>query len=102
VDNSFEAKTVITGIGVIAPNGIGKEEFWHALQEGYSGIKPITVFDPGLFKTHLAGEVTNFDAEKFLGEKGLRNLDRSTKFLCSAVKLAIEDANLQMQRKILQ
>jgi 3-oxoacyl-[acyl-carrier-protein] synthase II len=89
-----EKRVVITGLGIIAPNGIGKEEFWQALEEGYSGIKPITVFDTTLFKTHLAGEVTNFEAEKFLGEKGLRNLDRGTKFLCSVAKLALEDANL--------
>ena len=94
--NISEPKVVITGVGVIAPNGIGKDEFWRALEEGTSGVRPITVFDPGLFKTHLAGEVSNFDVEKFLGEKGLRNLDRSTKFLCSAVKLAIEDANLKI------
>lgn len=89
-----EKRVVITGLGIIAPNGIGKEEFWQALEEGRSGIKPITVFDTTLFKTHLAGEVTNFEAEKFLGEKGLRNLDRGTKFLCSVAKLALEDANL--------
>lgn len=91
-----EKKVVITGLGVIAPNGIGKDEFWQALKEGRSGIRPITVFDPGFFKTRLAGEVTNFNAEDFLGSKGLRNLDRNTKFLCSAVKLALEDANLQI------
>lgn len=91
-----EKRVVITGIGVIAPNGIGKDDFWQALRGGVSGVRPITVFDPGLFKTRLAGEVPNFEAEKFLGEKGLRNLDRNTKFLCSAVKLALEDANLKI------
>jgi 3-oxoacyl-[acyl-carrier-protein] synthase II len=96
VTNLREPKVVVTGLGVISPNGIGKQEFWQALKEGHSGIRPITVFDPGLFKTRLAGEVVNFDAESFLGTKGLRNLDRSTKFLCSAVKLALEDAKLQV------
>jgi 3-oxoacyl-[acyl-carrier-protein] synthase II len=38
-------RIVITGIGVIAPNGIGKEAFWHALEEGRSGIKPTTIID---------------------------------------------------------
>ena len=89
-------QVVITGVGVISPIGIGKEEFWQNLQEGHSGIRKISVFDPGLFKAHLAGEVINFDAEHFLGAKGLRNIDRSTKFLCSAAKLALEDAGLQI------
>jgi 3-oxoacyl-[acyl-carrier-protein] synthase II len=40
-----ERRFVITGLGVIAPNGIGKEQFWAALKEGKSGIKPIQRFD---------------------------------------------------------
>ncbi|MGD0335841.1 MAG: beta-ketoacyl-[acyl-carrier-protein] synthase family protein [Candidatus Omnitrophota bacterium] len=96
MDNSASNKAVITGIGVVSPIGIGKEEFWQALKEGRSGIRPITVFDPVLFKAHLAGEVPDFEAEKFLGPKGLRNLDRSTRFLCSAVKLCLDDANLNI------
>ncbi|MBU1998495.1 MAG: beta-ketoacyl-[acyl-carrier-protein] synthase family protein [Candidatus Omnitrophota bacterium] len=87
-------KVVITGIGVIAPNGIGKDEFWKALKNGISGIRPITIFDSTLFKTHQAGEVINFDPVTYLGEKGLRNLDRSTKLLCSGAKLALDDARL--------
>lgn len=94
--HSDEVKVVITGVGVIGPSGIGKDKFWQALKEGRSGIRPITVFDPALFKAHTAGEVVDFSAEDFLGAKGLRNLDRSTKFLCSAAKLALEDASLKV------
>ncbi len=89
-------KAVITGVGVIAPNGIGKEEYWKALKNGESGIRPISVFDSSLFKAHLAAEVINFDPVIYLGDKGLRNLDRGTKFLCSAAKLAIDDAKLEI------
>lgn len=85
-------RIVITGIGVLAPNGIGKEAFWSALKEGRSGIKPITVFDTTFFKSKLAGECANFNAEEFLGSKGLRNLDRATMLVCSAGKLALKDA----------
>ncbi len=87
---------MITGVGVIAPNGIGKDAYWNALKEGRSGIRQISVFDPGLFRARRAAEVTGFEAEQFLGQKGLRHLDRSTRFLCSAAKLAIEDARLQI------
>ncbi|MFA5361873.1 MAG: beta-ketoacyl-[acyl-carrier-protein] synthase family protein [Candidatus Omnitrophota bacterium] len=89
-------RVVITGVGVVAPNGIGKEAYWKALKEGTSGIRPITVFDPGFFKARQAGEVPDFNAEDFLGAKGLRNMDRSTKLLCSAAKLAITDADLKI------
>lgn len=89
-------RIVITGIGVLAPNGIGKEAFWSSLKEGRSGIKPITIFDPSLFKTKLAGEITDFNAEEFLGPKDLQNIDRGTKLVCSAAKLALEDAELNV------
>jgi 3-oxoacyl-[acyl-carrier-protein] synthase II len=87
-------RIVITGVGVIAPNGIGKEDFWSALKEGRSGIKPVTRFDTSAFKCKLAGEINNFKPTQFLGSKGLRSLDRTSRLLCSAAKLAIEDSGL--------
>jgi len=92
-------RIVITGIGVIAPNGIGKEQFWTALKEGRSGIKPISRFDTSEFKCKLGGEVSNFNPTVFLGSKGLKSLDRTTRLLCSAAKLAIEDAKLTINYK---
>ncbi|MDH4027979.1 MAG: beta-ketoacyl-[acyl-carrier-protein] synthase family protein [Nitrospirota bacterium] len=91
-----ERRIVITGLGVIAPNGIGKEAFWDALKEGRSGIRPVKRFDTGGFKCKLAGEIEGFMPERFLGAKGLRNLDRSSRLLCSAAKLAIDDAGLKI------
>ena len=87
-------RIVITGLGVIAPNGIGKEQFWTALKEGRSGIKPVKRFDTSEFKCKLAGEIDDFKPTYFLGSKGLRSLDRTSRLLCSAAKLAIEDAGL--------
>lgn len=89
-------RIVITGLGVIAPNGIGKEQYWHALKEGRSGIKPITRFDTSEFKCKQAGEIDDFKPTQFLGSKGLRNLDRTSRLLCSAAKLAIDDARLDI------
>lgn len=89
-------RIVITGIGVIAPNAIGKEEFWKALREGTSGIKPATLIDTTYFKSKLAGECTDFNAEQILGSKGLRNLDRATLLIASAAKLALDDASLEI------
>ena len=87
---------VITGLGVIAPNGIGKEKFWDALKEGRSGIKPIKRFDTKALKCRQAGEIQDFKPEDFLGRKGLRDLDRSSRLLCSAAGMAIEDAGLNI------
>jgi 3-oxoacyl-[acyl-carrier-protein] synthase II len=89
-------RIVITGVGVIAPNGIGKENFWQALKDGRSGIKPIKRFDTSEFKCKQAGEIDNFKPADFLGDKGLRDLDRTTRLLCSAAKLAIDDAKFEV------
>jgi 3-oxoacyl-[acyl-carrier-protein] synthase II len=89
-----QRRAVITGVGVIAPNGIGKDAFWDALKKGKSGIKPISLFDTTYFKAKTAGECSKFNPEDFLGSKGLRNLDRATKLVCSAAKLALQDSGL--------
>jgi len=95
----MDKRIVITGVGVLAPNGIGKQAFWQALKEGKSGIKPITIFNPGFFKSKQAGEISDFNAEEFLGSKGLQNIDRATKLVCSAAKLALEDSELQITER---
>lgn len=89
-------RIVITGVGVLTSNGIGREEFWGALEKGRSGIKEVSLFDTSDLEVKVAGEITDFDAKKFMGEKGLRSLDRSTKLICSAAKLAKEDAKLNI------
>jgi 3-oxoacyl-[acyl-carrier-protein] synthase II len=89
-------RIVITGIGVVAPNGIGKDEFWANCAAGVSGIKPITLFDVSKYRCRYAGEISNFQPAKYLGPKGLRNLDRTTLLALVAAKLAIEDAKLDI------
>lgn len=86
---------VITGIGILSPIGIGRDNYWKGLFEGKTGFKTISLFDTAPFNVHIAGEV-NFDPVEFLGKKGLRDLDRSTRLINAAAKLAIEDANLQI------
>lgn len=89
-------KVVITGVGVATSNGMGKDEFWKNLESGIPGIKQVTLFDTSNLKTHTAGEIKDFDAVKYLGEKGLRLLDRTTKIANVAAKFALEDANLKI------
>lgn len=90
---------VITGIGVVAPNGIGKKEFWKNCRAGVSGIKPITLFDTSGYHCHQAGEISDFQPEKYLGIKGLRNLDRTTLLALVAAKLAVDDTKLQITKE---
>ncbi len=92
----MKKRVVVTGIGVLACNGEGKEEYWKALKEGRHGFRKISLFDTSKFNVDIAGEIPNFDPTKYLGTKGLRTLDRSTKLLLSAAKLAIEDSQLKI------
>lgn len=92
-------RIVITGVGVAASNGIGKEAFWTALEKGVTGIKEVSLFDTSSFKTKLAGEIKDFDAKVYLGEKGMRLLDRSTKLVNVAAKLALEDSGFNVTKE---
>jgi 3-oxoacyl-[acyl-carrier-protein] synthase II len=87
-------RIVITGIGVLSPIAIGREAYWEGLFQGETGFRPVTLFDTSPFRVNIAGEITNFDALSYLGKKGLRDLDRSTRLICSAAKLAIDDSRI--------
>lgn len=89
---------VVTGLGLISPVGTGKEKFWQALLEGRSGIKRIEAFDPSDFDSQIAGEVRDFDVEKFLSRKEARRMDRFSQFAVCASMMAIEDAGLDVTR----
>ncbi len=92
----MKEKIAITGIGVLSSIGIGRDAYWEALFQGKTGFRPITLFDTTAFRVHVAGEIADFDALSFLGKKGLRDLDRSTRLICSAAKLAIEDSRIEI------
>ena len=50
-------RVMVTGLGVVAPNGIGKDAFWSACKEGRSGVRPIRSFDPSGHPVKIAAEV---------------------------------------------
>ena len=85
---------VVTGIGVISPIGIGKAPFWSALTNGAIGIKKVSLFETDRLPCHTAGEASDFAPAVFLGQKGLKYLDRSTQLAAAATSLALADAGL--------
>ncbi len=95
----MKKRVVITGVGILASNGKGKDEYWQALEDGRVGYKPVTLFDAGHYKTNIAGEISDFDASIYVGQKGLRNLDRSTKLLISAGRLAVNDCGINISEE---
>lgn len=89
-------KTVITGIGIISPVGIGKGEYWNSLEQGKTGFRAVSLFDTSALNVHRAGEISDFDPVPLLGKKGLRTLDRSTLLINAAAKLALDDSGLEI------
>lgn len=90
-------RILVTGLGVLACNGVGKDAYWQALQEGQHGFRPISLFDADArYHVKTAGEVPDFDPKVYMGKKGLRSLDRSTKLLCSAARLSVDDSQMEI------
>jgi 3-oxoacyl-[acyl-carrier-protein] synthase II len=89
-------RVVITGLGVVAPNGIGKEAFWDALVAGKSGIDYITAFDSTPYPCHVAAEVKNFQPADFMTNKNARELWRFSQFALASAVMAIDDAKLEI------
>lgn len=87
-------RVVITGMGVVSPIGNDVESFWNNMIAGNSGITEIDTFDTTDFKVKIAGSVKNFDAEKVIGKKAARNLDRFVQFALAAADQAWNDSKL--------
>ncbi|MEV5491312.1 ketosynthase chain-length factor [Streptomyces bobili] len=90
----MSAATVVTGIGVLAPNGIGAEEFWAATLRAESGIGRITHFEPASYPSRLAGEVTGFSARDHLPSRLVPQTDRTTQFALTGSEWALRDSGL--------
>jgi 3-oxoacyl-[acyl-carrier-protein] synthase II len=90
-------RVVITGLGVIAPTGIGKEDFWQACKEGRSGIKQITRFNTEGYISKIAGEVRDFDPRDHMNSKTVKRSDRFTQFAVASAKMAVDDAHLNLE-----
>jgi 3-oxoacyl-[acyl-carrier-protein] synthase II len=90
-------RVVVTGVGVVAPNGIGRRAFCDAIFEGRSGVSYIECFDTSGLNIKIAGEVKNFDVLPYLGEhkKNLKLMSRAVRFAVGAAAMAVEDAGLR-------
>lgn len=88
-------RVVVTGLGVVAPNGIGKDAFWTSLLECRSGVKTITLFDASQHPCRIAGEVQDFDPVTHLGAGiNAKRLARQTQLALAATFQALADAGI--------
>ena len=84
-------RVVVTGLGVVAPNGVGKDAFWSACLEGKSGVGPIRSFDASAHPVRIAAEVPDYDVMPYVPSehrKSLKIMGRAMRFGLTAASLA--------------
>ncbi len=90
-----ERRVVVTGIGVLAPGGIGVKSFWSLLSEGRTATRAITFFDPSPFRSRVAAEA-DFDPRAHgLGPQEIRRMDRAAQFAVVTARQALADSGLE-------
>lgn len=91
-------RAVITGIGIVAPNGIGKAEYWKGLRDGRNSVDRITFFDPTNFPSQMAAEIRNFEPASFISDPTeIKRMARSSHLAIAGAKLALEDAEIALK-----
>jgi 3-oxoacyl-[acyl-carrier-protein] synthase II len=91
-------RVVVTGLGAIAPNGIGTETFWENLVNGVSGVDRITRFDPSHHDTKIAGEIKGFDPLLYMEKKEVKKMDLFIHYALAGAILAVDDARLMFDQ----
>ncbi len=95
-------RVVVSGVGVVAPNGVGKEAFWSACCDGKSGVGPIRAFDASKHPVKVAAEVPEFDFGSYIRpehRKTIKIMSRAMRFGVAAACLAAKDSGLDFDRE---
>lgn len=87
-------RVVVTGMGVVAPNGNNLNDFWASIKAGECAIAPITKFDSSRISVKMAAEVKNFDPELHIDKRDLKRMDLFCQYAVSASMMAVEHARL--------
>jgi nodulation protein E len=93
-------RVVVTGIGVVSPVGCALDEFWSALVEGRSGIRPLQGIATERLTVTCAAQVLGFDAETEFGSRKAQALDRFVQFAVAAARAAVRDAGLTIDEQL--
>jgi 3-oxoacyl-[acyl-carrier-protein] synthase II len=94
--NGARRRVVVTGIGLVTPLGTGTEATWQGVVTGRSGIRRITRFDTSGMPVQIAGEVPDFEAERWIDRKEARRTDLFVQYALAAAEMAVADAGLPL------
>ena len=93
-------RVVITGVGTISPNGVGKDNAWNAFVTGKSGVRRVDGFDVSVFNTKIAAEVRDFDPFKLgLTHEEVMRMDRYVQFGVVAGNMALKDSGIDLSKE---
>ncbi len=92
-------RVVVTGVGIVAPNGIGNDACFSAMIKGVSAIRRVTEFDVSIFNTKIAAQVLDFDPVALgLSFEDAMRMDRYVQFAMVAARMALEDSKLDLRK----
>jgi 3-oxoacyl-[acyl-carrier-protein] synthase II len=91
----MKRRCVITGMGVVSPNGVGTAAFADAILEGRSGVRRISRFDASAIPVQIAGEVSDFDELAWVEKKDRKHVSRVLPFALCASSEALQTAGVQ-------
>lgn len=93
-------RVVVTGLGIISPIGNDIASFWKSLQEGKSGVGPLTTFDAVEFDSRIAGEVKDFNPALYgLSTKDTKRMEKFVQYAIATATQAIKDAGLDLEKE---
>lgn len=91
-------RAVVTGMGVVSPNGIGRTAFCQAILAGQSGVKQITRFDTSELPVKIAGEIQNFNELDWMEARERKHVSRAVPLALAASTEALTDAGIDWQK----
>ncbi|WP_066688116.1 beta-ketoacyl-ACP synthase II [Christensenella intestinihominis] len=93
-------RVVVTGLGILSPNGNSVAEAWENTKNGVNGIGPLTKAGAEGLPVHFAGELKNLDVLDHLEKKEARRLDEYAQFGVIAGDQAMADAGFEIGKEI--
>ena len=95
-------RVVVTGLGIVSPVGSTIEKAWKNITEGNSGIAkvPADLFDVSEFSVQIAGNVKDFDADKYISKKDQRKMDPFIHYGIGAATDALKDSGIEVTEEI--
>lgn len=95
----MKEKIAITGLGIVAPSGIGRRQFWANLRSGRSFVRTINRFDASRYPSHIAGQIDDLERYSSVSERLLKKMDAFSHMALVAAELALKDAGIDIKKE---